>query len=397
MKRNTERPYTTRRAAMRAVCATGIGMATTAALGRAGGTVDGGWPQFHHDAVNTGHNPGARGISGNAEAQWRLADGWDLWRVTSVDGTVYASVGMGTFPNQFEGRVLAIGAEGTRTWTFTPDGRPGGAPAVSGERVYFGANDETVYAVDAEDGTQQWRSGTSGFAHQVTVADGVVYVGTSYQHETTTVHAFDASSGAELWTFDGKGGANAAPAVAGDTVFVHSADGSAHGYASDTLHALDAADGSVAWSHRTAGGGRAAPVISEGTVVVADEEGTVYAFAEDSGSERWRVQTGAAIGTTPVVANGAVFASASDSNVVALEASTGDQMWRTATGAATVGLATDSDTVYVGSRDSRVYGLAADSGERRWQFELGGAAQHPIVVDDRVYVGSRNGELYALR
>lgn len=396
MKRNREGPYTTRRAALKTAGAIGVGIAATAERGRAAGTDDEGWPQFHHDGVNTGHNPGASGISDDAEARWRLADGWDLWHVTSVDGTVYASVGMGTFPNQFEGKILAVGAaDGTETWAFTPEGRPGGAPVVSDGRVYFGANDETVYALDAATGTEAWRSGTSGFAHQVTVAGDVVYVGTSYHRESTTVHAFEASSGAELWTFDGRGGTIAAPAVAGNTVFVHSAAGSAHGHDSDTLHALDAADGSVEWSRGTAAGGRAAPVVSEGAVFLGDEDGTVYAFERDSGSERWRVRADAAIETTPVVADGTVYVGRSDSTVVALDASSGDRQWGSATGAGTVGLATDGDTVYVGSRDGGLYGLAAGSGRRRWQLRLEGAAQHPIVVGDRVYVGSRNGELYA--
>ncbi len=63
-------------------------------------------------------------------------------------------------------------------WTFPAGSAFRSSPALSGDTLYLGNNDGSVYAVDAATGTERWRVRTGG---QVTgspaVVDGVLYVG----------------------------------------------------------------------------------------------------------------------------------------------------------------------------------------------------------------------------
>ena len=399
MNRNGNRRVVTRRMALKAtgLGALGTGLSAVAQRTRAASTDGERWPQVQQDAANTGQNPRAYGISTEAEERWRVTDDWDFWSVAFVDGTVYAGVGMGAFTHQFEGEVYAIdAADGTRDWAFTPDGRPEGTPAVSEGTVYFGTNDETVYALNAAEGTEEWRVHISGRSSQVTVSEGVVYVGSSYHADNKTLYALDATDGSKLWDFDGGGSANAAPALADDTVFVHSSPGVFGEDGSDTLHALAASDGAVKWSHQISAGGRTAPIISENTVFLGDSDGSVYAFETATGSRIWQFDAGSEIKTTPVVADTTIYVAPAGSNTVALNATTGDRRWEFETDEDPAGLAMDVDTLYLGSHDGHVYGVDAESGDQQWRFRLGGFVQSPIVVDDSLFVGSGNGNLYAL-
>ena len=66
------------------------------------------------------------------------------------------------------------------------------SPAVVDGRVYFGAGDGNVYAVDAKTGLLQWKFATGDVVHaSPAVAGGVVYIG-SYDGN---LYAIDADSG----------------------------------------------------------------------------------------------------------------------------------------------------------------------------------------------------------
>lgn len=401
MSRDRDRRVLTRRTALKAIGlgTLGTGLWATSAGARDARDDPGGWPQFGHDAANTGQNPQAEGISREAEEQWRVTDDWDFWHIALVDGTVYASAGMGAFPFHLEGKVYAINAaHGTRKWSFTPNGRPEGTPAVSDGTVFFGANDETVYALNAAEGTEKWRFRTSGNPSRITVVDDTIYVGTSYRTENTTLYALDVN-GSKRWEFDAGGSANVAPAVSDGTIIVHSATGTAKGSDSDTLHALAASDGAEKWSTQMAAGGSTPPVVSWNTVFLGDSDGNVYALEKDTGATVWQFDAGSEINATPAVANQTVYVGSSgppDGTVFALDATTGEKRWEFPLDGDTGGIALDADTLYVSSHDGHVYGVDANSGDQRWRFQVEGFAQPPIVVDDRVYLGSGNGNLYAL-
>lgn len=78
-------------------------------------------------------------------------------------------------------------------------GRGAAQSQASGPTVYVGSNDETLYAVDAETGSQEWAfTQSSNYVDSSpTVVDGTVYVGSS----DATLYAVDAATGSQEWAF----------------------------------------------------------------------------------------------------------------------------------------------------------------------------------------------------
>ncbi len=63
-------------------------------------------------------------------------------------------------------------------WRFRTSATIRSSPTVAGDVIYFGSDDNFVYAVNLEDGTERWRFQTGGEVRSSpAVGDGVVYVG----------------------------------------------------------------------------------------------------------------------------------------------------------------------------------------------------------------------------
>ena len=226
-----------------------------------------------------------------------------------VDGTVYCA--------SRDHYVYAIeppigGSIGHTKWSFDTSGPVSSSPTVVDETVYVGGG-SSVYAIDADDGTERWsfETGDSVWKSSASVGDGVVYIGDS----AGTVYALDANDGSERWSFETDDSIQSSPAVADGTVYVGSWD--------DFLYALDAADGTERWRYDTGTGPSSSPAVVDGTVYVGDDGGAMIALSADDGTERWEFGTGGrAVTSSPAVANGSVYVGADDGDVYAITGST---------------------------------------------------------------------------
>jgi outer membrane protein assembly factor BamB len=109
------------------------------------------------------------------------------------------------FVGSFDGYLYALGAaNGELIWKFKsvgqhwfPKGEFQGSPAVGKGLVLVGSRDYNLYAVDQAEGYCHWnRRFTRGWALANTVADSVLYTGTS---DDRVLVATDVASGLELW------------------------------------------------------------------------------------------------------------------------------------------------------------------------------------------------------
>jgi outer membrane protein assembly factor BamB len=76
--------------------------------------------------------------------------------------------------------VYALSADdGTEQWAYrTGDAIAYSSPAVVDGTVYVGSWDNNIYALSAEDGTEQWSYQTGNWVESSpVVVDGIVYVG----------------------------------------------------------------------------------------------------------------------------------------------------------------------------------------------------------------------------
>jgi len=284
-----------------------------------------------------------------------------------------------------------------------PDGRA--MAMFRGDSIHSGAYDATGFAAV---GGLLWTFRTAGaIRSSPAVAGDLVFVGSADGH----LYAVDRSTGRERWRFDAASPILSSPAVARGRVFFQDRAGS--------VHAVDALSGRQVW-HFESGpemplpwGNEgwdyftSSPVPAGGSLLVGAGDGNLYALDMESGAERWRHTTGGRIRSSPAVADSTAFVGSADGSVYAVDLASGMLRWRFDTegrslNSAEFGFdrrtvqsspAVDDESVYVGARDGHLYAIGRASGELLWRFdhEVSWVISSPAVVDGVVYVGSSDG------
>jgi outer membrane protein assembly factor BamB len=206
------------------------------------------------------------------------------------------------------------------------------------------------------------------------------------------LHAVRAD-GSVAWELQG-GGPYGPPAIAGDTVYVGSADG--------RLYAIALPTGRERWRYHGGEDLSTRPAVADGAVLVASQQDTVFAVDAASGAWRWhhRRENKRAeftiFGAAAVLAGpGAVYAAYSDGYAAALDPATGAARWERQV--APAGDHLDVDALAL--RDGRLYAAAysgavvavdAATGEARWSFAVPGAAQLVLAEGLLVVVAAAN-------
>lgn len=235
-----------------------------------------------------------------------------------------------------------------------------------------------------------------------TVRDGTVYTGSA----NDAVHAFDAATGEERWTYDTRSYVETAPAVVEDTVYTADADG--------VVYALHR-NGELRWTYETNTNLHSRAVaVHDGTLIVGtagtmpavvtgdiDESraGTVLGLDVATGERQWAYTGPMNWFTGPAVGGGRAYLGNHDGTVVALDPTTGKELW-TWTGddehQRILAPPTYADgTVYVGVHGAgRLVALNAATGARQWVTELKApnVKSSPAVDDERVYIGAQGSE-----
>jgi len=134
------------------------------------------------------------------------------------------------------------------------------------------------------------------YVYHVSVANGVVYFGSSADHK---VYAVDLATGRERWSFFTEGPVRFAPAVEGDRVFVASDDG--------WVYCLSASDGRLLWHFY--GGPKQEKIIGNGQMI-----------------SRWPLRTGVGVDRGVVYFAAGMWPS-EGVYVYALRAEDGDVLW----------------------------------------------------------------------
>jgi outer membrane protein assembly factor BamB len=150
------------------------------------------------------------------------------------------------------------------------------------------------------------------------VAGDRVYVGTA----DGDLCAVSADQGKVLWRFSTGGAVISSPAVAGDRVVFGSVD--------DFVYCVGGAEGKLLWKYRTWKPVVAPPTVAEGVVYIGSIDGTLTALGMEKGEVRWQVEDPAGISCAPVVSTGWVFYGDRGGTVRARRADSGKQVWEAA-------------------------------------------------------------------
>ncbi|WP_406477258.1 PQQ-binding-like beta-propeller repeat protein [Streptomyces platensis] len=359
---------------------------------------------------------------------WRFRMSNDVWGTPAVaDDLLYVT--------SFEVHALDV-ASGRRKFK-TRD--VAWAMAVADGRIHA-SDGPSLYALDANDGTERWRLNTEGWVYALKVDRGTVVTST----RGGGVQAWEAASGELLWETGGVQTdfetAEAGPVVHEGTVFVWAdarlkaleartgaerwsypvgdaaacggvpmrllpaSDGAVYVVAGTRVLAIDIARGDVRWHFEAPAvflsppAFAPGPAVTGGGVYLADYLGTVYALDPADGRDRWRIATEARQSTEPVlVAHGAVHLG-SGKALYTLDAVTGTPRWRFQAGAEVIGAPVVAEgRVHFGSADHCLYTLDAMGGQLRWKLATGGEITgSPVAVGGVVYACSKDRCVYAL-
>ncbi|MGA2617226.1 MAG: PQQ-binding-like beta-propeller repeat protein [Thermoguttaceae bacterium] len=156
---------------------------------------------------------------------------------------------------------------------------------------------------------------------QPVVAGGRVLLGT----EMGKFHAFEATTGKRLWSFQAGGPILHTAGVERGKVFFGCLDGS--------VYALDASDGSLAWKFESGlrTGFSTAVLLAEGKVFIANRGGVYYALGQGDGKVVWQRDLGVPVLMSSAYVDGTLFFGAMDMRVYALDAKSGELVWKSDT------------------------------------------------------------------
>lgn len=343
---------------------------------------DGGWPTLQGGPRRRGYRPGATTAGECPSIAWTVD-----YEEQQSDGSHFRT----TVPVIADDRLIV----GDKTTYYSDD---------SGDTP----DNNTVVAADVDTGRERWRADGSGPAAATpTVADGMAFVPGRHG-----LQAFDLDAQALAWdvplsvdpTGEVQGYANCPAAVDG-TVYAATTAGA--------IHALDATTGEEHWTFtargiphesqpRTVADSRArgkfegAAAFANGTVYAASWDGRVYAVDAATGRERWTFDFGGYVDeprtspTPPTVVDDTVYTS-STPGVYALDATSGEVLWHFDDVIGTVDPVTVTDaTVYAdsGGTSRRGYLLALDreTGQEQWRRAVAGPFS-PTADDRAVYFG----------
>lgn len=343
----------------------------------------GAWTQYGANETNTFTTNVSAPSQGNLA--W-TSDAFTRWQPVVSEGTVYTT----NFDPSHDGSAVALDAQtGTEQWRTTLDASGENRTVVVDDRCIV-AYDSELVALDSKTGERVWTKPTNGFEHLV--ADDAT--GTVLVTSEVGIEAFSAATGGKRWeTFTS--GLDRTPAVYDGRVFaVGNVDGA------PSLVAFSLADGSNRWrSELTAAPESAAPVVTREGVFVSDDR-TLVVHDQDTGDRIRELRSFGedddVVPRTVAVDDGTVFVTSS-SGAVAVDSETGTERWHRDTPVYKPGICVGSETVVfpIGNPEfspgkKTISAFDRESGEMRWHYSFDPGFHHqvtspPALVDGAVF------------
>lgn len=285
------------------------------------------------------------------------------------------------------------------------------SPAIGGSRVYFTTWDNALHALDAESGRQLWRLDLGRtvratdyweyYTSSPILAGGRLYVGSG----DGKIYAVDPANGRIAWASDAGARIRSTPAVTAGAVIVGTNGG--------RVIAVDRSSGRRLWQFATEGAAHdfsfgdndtrsvvTAPIVAGNIVIAGGRDGNIYGIDLDTGAQRWRETHDGGSWILGLAGNGSTFYSGSGSALIvqAAETATGKEIWRTPTGNAMFGgLAEAGDVLVSNGNNGNLFALEQGTGAQLWRVRLSDMAlSSPLVAPGLIFTGADDGSVYAL-
>lgn len=281
---------------------------------------------------------------------------------------------------------LALAENPTKLWTAKIAGadkrrRLAAAPVIGGGRLYAVGSDGSIHAFDKSTGARIWTVSPdleddlrpAVFGGGVSYDNGRLYA----TNGAGDVMALDAATGELIWKVKPAGPLRGSPTIAFGQIFVMTQD--------NQIISLDADDGSLIWEESGSSAqsgvfGVAAPAAGQGTVIAGYSSGELAAYRYENGRTLWAdalartnisTQVGALtdIDADPIIDSGRVYALGQGGRMAAYELLTGQRIWElNLAGISTPAIA--GEWIFTLTDDARLLAIARSSGRVRWITQL---------------------------
>jgi outer membrane protein assembly factor BamB len=262
-------------------------------------------------------------------------------------------------------------------------------PAVGGGKVVVGDGNGVVWAFDAATGASLWSVdlGTAAIDTAPALASGLVFVG-----NCDTLFALRAADGTTAWSttivIQGAHGCDlTSPTVASGLVFVGS-------YGSKSVHAFRQDDGTLVWSGIPTGGPiESSPAVANGLVIAGSDDGSVYAYPErcsDPCSPAWTRSLGSqAIQGSPAISRGRVFVGSINGSLAALDERTGAVLWHERVGGQVIASpAVVGAAVFASGTGGDLMAFQVNDGTTIWDDPFAGGSGSVAVANGVLYISA---------
>ncbi len=281
---------------------------------------------------------------------------------------------------------VELGQTIARTWTASvtgasPRARLAASPVVSNGRLYVVDTEARVSAFDAGSGAQIWSTAievdgdgkSSRFGGGVSATDTLVFA----TNGVGDVTALQADTGVVLWKKRPAGPLRGAPTLSNGNAYVMTQD--------NQIYALRQTDGEAQWNEAgpvAVSGifGVGAPAAAQGTVIAGYSSGELAAYRYENGRSLWTdtlsrtamstsVSTLTDIDADPVIDRGRVFALGKGGRMASYELVTGQRIWEINIAGISTPV-TSGEWVFVLTDEAKLLCVARSSGKIRWIAKL---------------------------
>jgi outer membrane protein assembly factor BamB len=251
-----------------------------------------------------------------------ISDGTQIWESALLEGEIYAG------PTPHAGDLLVTSEAGTLTWLNASDGKPRlppfkidaplrCTPTINSGRVMLSGCDSLLHVINAADGTEVHTIEIDGPTGSTAAMRGQrVYFGTEGgTFFAIDVPADDNAEPAVAWTYRDpqRGQPIRSAAAVSDDVVVYGSQGKA-------IYGLNPENGDVKWKLPTRSRIESSPVIAEGRVVAATAAGKLYVIDANSGEVKWENDFGGSFIASPAVVDGRIILGNGDGTLYCLGA-----------------------------------------------------------------------------
>ncbi len=279
-------------------------------------------------------------------------------------------------------------------------------PVVDSGRVYFGAYDGKVYALNAENGSCEWEShkasDSSAQCHDrepdgpiiggMVLVDGVLYFGS----DDGQLYGIEAETGAVHSCVDVKGAVWSAPLLIDKTLYVTTMSGAVW-----AVDAANAGDPQAKQLFKTSAALLTDPVLAGTKLLVGGIGEKLYAIDAASGQVSWEFSGGNWFWGRPEVHGDVAYVTNLDGKVYAIDVGTGKAIWQdntfTAPEAIRAGPLLAGDVLVVADRGGNIYSLDPNTGQVLKKSEAiieKRVLANPVALDGAVLVVAQDGSLY---